>query len=211
MVLEGVQVPHARPEPVGEHETVACRAEMVRRRKTIHMQSATATGGQDHRLGTNEAIAANIEREDDGAGAMAVLIAQEFDDRAAIPHGDAAVEHGFAQNPHHLKTRAITVAQDSVGRRSARAAGSEVASVVVELHAKSDEPADHIRPIHHHLRHQLLVALEMAAAQGVLEVTLRRVLRAAQRLECPLRPSRYCCRPSGASLRRAPLHRPSWR
>ena len=52
--------------------------------RPAQMQSPAATGGQDHGLGANEVIAAKIKREDDGASAMAVLIAQEFDYGAAM-------------------------------------------------------------------------------------------------------------------------------
>jgi hypothetical protein len=129
--------------------------------------------------------AAPFEVVDDRAGAAAPFVGQQLDGRTAVPHVDAGIEFDLlAQHAHHLQAGVVAVGQDTRGRRAAGLLAQQVAAhrtvvlFLVEQHAELDQPADDIGAVHHHLRHELRFALEVAGPQGVVEVQLGTVILA---------------------------------
>ena len=53
----------------------------------------------------------------------------------------------------------------------------------VEQHPQLDQPTDHVRTVHHHLRDEFPFGTEMTGPQSFLEVQLRRVVCTDRRLD----------------------------
>ena len=149
------------------------------------MQPPGAPGGHDHGTRAHEHEATPLEVVDHGPGASPMVVGQQLDHRAAVPHCHVRLQvDRLAQHTHHLKAGVVAVREDARRRGAARllaqqlAAEGLVAVFEVEMHAQADQPADDVGAIHRHLRDELGFGAEVPRAQRVFEVPLRAVVGA---------------------------------
>ena len=89
--------------PIGQAEPVAGRTIVIAGRESLNVQPADPAGRQNDGLGRHDDVAMVVEIFENRAGAVPLLVAEQFDRGAELEQLDLLIQHLVLEHPHDLK------------------------------------------------------------------------------------------------------------
>ena len=187
MILDSVSINQRCSGTICHNKTVRSRAVMVRGRKALIMQTASAARSHDYAFCTHNLVLLRVKIPQHCTSSFALFIQQQLNSRRKLQHWNAAVLHLVAQHAHNLCTGIIGAGMHTLtARAAAMCRHHRAVLLLVEHNAQLAQPVNCQRSVAYQLLQKLRNIFVVTAAKGIQIMLRRRIVSLIRSLNTAL-------------------------